>query len=85
MYIFLVLHCLGCKYLYYRPTLSLCLLLSSVGSNFPCFFAFQRILQAEVLANFILDYLFKDICTVNMLGRQRLSPGTKGRFIYHLA
>lgn len=49
------------------------------------FFTLQHILQAEVLANFILDYLFKDICTVNRLGRQRLSPGTKGRFIYHLA
>ena len=33
--------------------------------------AFQHILQAEVLGHFILDYLFKDVCTVNRPGIQR--------------
>lgn len=62
--------CLGYKFLYYRPTLKVSgFFYLLLGANFPWFFTFQHILQAEVLANFILDYLFKDICTVNRLGR----------------
>lgn len=62
--------CLGYKFPYYRATLTVsgfCYLL--LGANFPWFFAFQRILQAEVLARFSLDYLFKDVCKVNGLRR----------------
>lgn len=35
---------------------------------------FLYILQAEAMAAFVLEYLFKGICIENSLGRQRYGP-----------